>query len=175
MRLAVDRERVLAFLEALGREAREPATLYLTGGATAVLLGWRLSTKDVDIRLEPDRDELLRAIPRLKESLRVNVELAAPDDFLPPLPGWRDRSPLVDTFGRLVARHYDLGAQALAKVERGHEQDLRDVREMLRRGLVSGADLRRHLAAIRGELYRYPAVDPPTLERTLEAVLAEPI
>jgi hypothetical protein len=52
--------------------------VYLTGGATAVLHGWRSSTIDVDLELVPDRDELLRELPGLKEELRVNLELADP-------------------------------------------------------------------------------------------------
>jgi hypothetical protein len=53
----------------LGRVARRPARVYLTGGATAVLEGWRASTIDVDLKLVPDDDELLRAIVDLKERL----------------------------------------------------------------------------------------------------------
>lgn len=59
--------------------------MYLTGGATAVLEGWRPSTVDVDVRFEPDSDVALRQIASLKERLQVNVELASPLDFLPPL------------------------------------------------------------------------------------------
>ncbi len=51
-----------------------------------MLLGFRSSTVDIDVKLIPDSDELLWAIPKLKEELRVNVELAAPDQFIPPLP-----------------------------------------------------------------------------------------
>ena len=41
MRALVDARRVERFLEALGAAARSPARVYLTGGATAVLEGWR--------------------------------------------------------------------------------------------------------------------------------------
>lgn len=87
MRRDVDAERLGAFLKALGAAARGEATVYLVGGATAVLHGWRTGTIDVDLKLEPDRDELLHALPRLKEELEMNVELASPDGFLPELPG----------------------------------------------------------------------------------------
>jgi hypothetical protein len=40
--------------------ASVPTRIYLTGGATAVLEGWRASTVDIDLRLEPDIDSLLR-------------------------------------------------------------------------------------------------------------------
>ena len=41
--------------------------MYLTGGATAVLEGWRPSTVDVDVRFEPESEEPLRLIAELKE------------------------------------------------------------------------------------------------------------
>jgi hypothetical protein len=136
MRQPVDAPRLLSFLEALGATASRDVTVYLTGGATALLHGWRPTTVDVDLKIVPEDDALLRALPRLKDELRLNVELAAPDDFLPELPGWRERSPSAGRFGRVAVFHYDLYAQALAKLERGHAQDLDDVREMTRRGLV---------------------------------------
>lgn len=81
-------------MRALAREAVSEGRIYVTGGATAVLHGWRESTLDVDLKIIPHHDRLLRAIPELKESLHINVELASPDDFIPPLPGWEDHSRL---------------------------------------------------------------------------------
>ena len=92
MRRPVDAERLRRFMQALGPEAEKDLRLYFTGGATAVLFGWRASTVDIDLKLEPDSDRVLRALPRLKESLEVNIELAAPDQFIPEVPGWQDRS-----------------------------------------------------------------------------------
>ncbi len=92
MRDPVDAGRVRSFLAALGREADVEVRAYLTGGATAVMLGWRASTADVDLVFVPDRDRLLRAIPRLKDELSINVELASPAHFMPELPGWESRS-----------------------------------------------------------------------------------
>ena len=174
MRREVDRARLEAFLRALGQASREGATVYLTGGATALLHGWRTSTVDVDLKLEPESDALLRALPRLKEELQINVELASPDGFLPELPGWRERSTLVGTEGRLTIRHYDLHAQALAKIERGHARDLDDVAQMLRRRLVTPAKLRALFEETFPLLYRFPAVDPQTFRRSLEAALRAP-
>ena len=171
MRRDVDAERLRTFLNALGETAKGETTVYLAGGATALLHGWRSSTIDVDIKLEPDRDEVLRALPRLKEELEMNVDLASPDGFLPELPGWRERSPFVARSGLVTFRNYDLYAQALAKVERGHARDLADVEAMLERGLVEPARLRELHAAIEPQLYRFPAVDPPTLRAALEAAL----
>ncbi len=157
-------------MRTLGAQAREDTRVYFTGGATAVLHGWRSSTIDVDIKVVPDRDELLRAIPPIKETLRVNVELASPLDFIPVPDGWEDRSPFIGQEGRAFFHHFDLYAQALAKIERGHAQDLDDVQEMLRRGLVDAVKGLDYFAAVEPFLYRYPSVDPPTFhEAVIEA------
>ena len=92
MRQKVNFARLEEFMKALASGTKQPARIFLVGGASAVLLGWRDSTIDIDLKLEPDSDELLRKLPLLKERLEVNVELASPDDFIPELPGWRDRS-----------------------------------------------------------------------------------
>jgi hypothetical protein len=82
----VDEAGIRGLARQLGRVSRIRVRIYLTGGATGVLEGWRESTIDVDLRFEPKSDELLREIPALKESLGVNVELASPPDFIPELP-----------------------------------------------------------------------------------------
>ncbi len=83
MREPADSTRIERFMRELGRAVDVDGHVYLTGGATAVLYGWRETTIDVDIKLIPDRDEILREILRLKEALNLNVELAAPSDFNP--------------------------------------------------------------------------------------------
>jgi len=172
MREVATRERIEAFLAALAREAPSDTDVFLVGGTSAVLVGWRESTMDIDLVMRPESDALLRAIPALKERLHLNVELAAPDHFIPVPPGWEARSPFITSVGRLTVRHYDFTAQALSKIERGHTRDLADVREMLARGIVTAEQLRTQFAQIEPELYRYPAVDPGSFRRALEAVLA---
>jgi hypothetical protein len=80
MRELADSTRIERFMRELGRAPRSTGRVYIAGGATAVLHGWRKTTVDVDIKLIPDRDEILREIPRLKQELDLNVELAAPSD-----------------------------------------------------------------------------------------------
>lgn len=167
-----DLTRIRRFMHALGAAAREPARAYLTGGATAVLNGWRASTIDVDVKLVPERDELFRAIPAIKERLHLNVELASPADFIPVRADWEARSPFIAREGRLDFHHFDLCAQALAKIERGHVQDAHDVGELLRRGLVTRDELAAYFESIAPDLYRYPALDPRSFNARLEQVLA---
>ncbi len=173
MRQLTDRDRIYRLMRALGAETDQATRLYFTGGATAVLLGWRATTIDVDIRIFPESDPLLRAIPHLKDELQMNIELACPADFIPPLPGWEDRSLYITTEGRIVFYHYDLYAQALAKIERGHAQDLQDVRAMIVRGLIEPQKIQRCFDEIEPLLYRYPAIHPPSFRQAVEAILSE--
>lgn len=168
MRPAVDAEKLRRFMRELGSRADTDARVYFTGGATAVLQGWRGGTIDVDIKLVPDSDALLRALPALKESLQINVELASPDDFIPPLPGWEERSRSIGREGKLSFFHYDLYAQALAKIERGHAQDLLDARDMIAHGLVEPRRLEELFAQIEPALYRYPALDAKVFRKAVE-------
>lgn len=168
MRPLADAQRIRAFLKALSREAEGDSRVYLTGGATAALLGWRSATIDVDLKIVPEQDRLLRAMSVLKESLQINVEFAAPDQFIPTVPGWEDRSLFVAQEGRLAIFHYDLYSQALAKLERGHRQDLEDVRAMLQRDLIEPRRLRALFDSIEPEIYRFPSIDAVTFRRAVE-------
>ena len=159
-------------MRAMARAARGPLQVYLVGGATAVAEGWRESTIDVDLALGPGADAVLRELPSIKEALDINVELASPADFIPVRPGWQDRSPFVAQEGQVTFRHFDLYAQALAKIERGHETDRVDVTELLARGLIERRRLREYFAAIEPDLYRFPAIDPASFRRAVEDVVA---
>jgi hypothetical protein len=170
VREPVDQARLRAFMHAVAEAARRPLRVYLVGGATAVIEGWRTSTIDVDLALTGDADAVLRAIPAIKERLHINIELASPADFIPVRAGWEDRSPFVAQEGPVTFCHFDLYAQALAKIERGHETDRADVRELIRRGLVERGRLLDDFEAIEPELYRFPAIDPMWFRKAVEAV-----
>jgi hypothetical protein len=171
MRALADATRIHQFMKALGREADRPARVYFTGGATAVLHGWRTSTIAIDMKMVPDLDRVFRAIPEIKERLQINVELASPDDFIPVREGWQDRSPFIGREGPLDFHHFDLYAQGLSKIERGHAQDLADVRELFERGLIEPVKLLEYFAAIEPRLYRYPAIDSKNFRRGVEDAL----
>ncbi len=171
MRDLTNADRLQRFMRALGRDAPAPGRVYFTGGATAVLFGWRETTVDIDLKVIPEQDGVLRSIVELKEALSINVELAAPDDFIPVPPGWEDRGVFIATEGRLSFFHFDLTAQALAKIERGHALDLADVETMFDRRLVDPNGVERAFEAVKPLLYRYPAIDPGAFERAVRAVL----
>src|SRR5690606_8007437 len=62
MRQPLDPDRLRRVLEALGRACRGPGTLYLTGGVTALLEGWRAATIDVEVKLDPEPEGMFAAI-----------------------------------------------------------------------------------------------------------------
>ena len=158
-REATTAAKVRQLLRRLGEEVRGPGRIYLVGGASAVLVGWRETTVDVDLKLAPEPPGVFEAIARAKEALDMNVELAAPDDFIPPLPGWQERSPHLAQHGKVAFFHYDFYAQALAKLERAHQLDWEDVRAMSERGLIEPRQLAALFAAIEANIPRYPAID----------------
>ena len=171
MRQLTDVQRLQRFVKAVAAETSARTHVYFTGGASAVLVGWRATTVDVDIKMVPERGEILRAIPRLKESLEINVELASPGDFIPELADWESRSVFIADDGSVSFYHYDFYAQCLAKIERGHTRDAEDVREMMARGLVEPERLLRFYGEIESGLYRYPAIDPPSFRRAVEEMI----
>lgn len=155
-------------MEAFADAAEHDVRIYLVGGTTAVLIGWRSSTVDVDFVMRPDDDAIFRSIPRLKDALQINVETASPLDFIPVPAGWEDRGLFIERLKRVEYYHFDLYAQALSKVERGHRQDLEDVRAMIERGLIDAVEARTYFARMEPLLYRFPAIDAPSFRRAMD-------
>lgn len=170
MRQPVTTDTLNLFMKALAVGAQTASRVYLVGGATSVLYGWRTSTIDIDLKILPDSDEILRSLPLLKEQLHVNIELASPDDFIPALPGWQERSQFIQQEGKLAFYHYDFYAQALAKIERGHDLDMRDVDQLIGNGLVDRKRLLDLFLLIQDQLFRYPAIDGPVFRAAVERV-----
>lgn len=173
MRQPVTAKRLQGFMKALADAASTQSRIFLVGGATSVLLGWRNSTIDVDLKIVPESDEILRSLPALKERLQINIELASPDDFIPELPGWKERSQFIHQEGKLSFYHYDFYAQALAKIERGHRIDLQDVSDLITNGLVETTRLMELFSAIEGQLYRFPDLDPKAFRQAVERTIRE--
>ncbi len=168
MRPPIDIERLSGFMSSMGKRVKGPGRIYLTGGATALLHGWREMTVDIDLKADPEPPGFFEAIALLKDELAVNVELASPSDFIPELPGWRERSPWIVRYGSVDFNHYDPYSQALSKIERGHTRDLTDVAAMLQIGLISRERLLQFFDGIEPLLIRYPAIDPESFRRSVE-------
>lgn len=173
MRQPVTADRLRFFMKELASVSRVASRIFLVGGSSAVLLGWRNSTIDIDLKIVPETDELLRSLPGLKERLHINIELASPDDFIPALPGWQERSTFVAQEGKLSFYHYDFYGQALAKIERRHEIDLQDVDNLIDSGLVDPDRLLEMFFRIEDQLHRYPELNKKSFREAVEQVVAD--
>src|SRR5207237_6372455 len=101
MRRKVTEETLRKFMRELAAAARSPGKVYFTGGATALLLGFREQTIDIDLKLDPEPEGAFDAIASLKNRLDLNVELASPDDFIPAPADWREKSRHIVLIGPL--------------------------------------------------------------------------
>ncbi|WP_419949778.1 hypothetical protein [Candidatus Palauibacter sp.] len=55
-------DQVRRLMRRLGGAARSPGRIYLVGGSSAVLVGWRETTVDVDLKLDPEPAGVFEAI-----------------------------------------------------------------------------------------------------------------
>ena len=170
MRESVQKERIGEVFIKLAQRCKSPGRVYIVGGTTAVWSGWRDSTTDIDLKLSPEPQGIFEAIRDLKDELQVNIELAAPDDFMPALPDWEARSQFIATYHNITFYHYDFYAQALSKILRSHNRDLQDVQAMLAKNLINPPELKRLYLAIEPDLIRYPAIDPQDFKHKVEAI-----
>lgn len=164
LRQNTDKAKTTEVLEYLGRHIETPGILYLSGGASAVLIGWRERTVDIDCKFDPEPQGIYEALQSAKEKLDVNIELASPDHFIPPVPDWVERSIFIGQFGKLEVYHYDFYSQALAKIERGHKRDLLDVERMVEGGLIVRSEVGAYFQKIVPEILKYPSINQTAFE-----------
>ena len=166
-----DATRIEQFMRELGRAVRVEGRVYLTGGDGSS--GWRDTTIDVDIKLIPDHDEILREIPRTQGELEPQRRAGGAIRFHPPTRGLGGSKSLIRREGQLSFHHFDPAAQALSKAERGHAQDVRDIEAMIATGLVNPAEVLIQFKAIEPELFRFPAIDPASFRKAIEDLFAQ--
>jgi hypothetical protein len=173
MRERFTRDALMPLLKELARSAPRGRTyrVYLVGGSSAVALGWRASSLDVD--LYSDTEDVFRDIQGIKERLNVNVEFVRPEDFIPELSGSADRHVPIETVGPISIYHYDPYAQLLSKIARGFDRDLLDARSFIESGLVEVERFRELVRRIPESAFaRYPRLSKVALERSVEEFLS---
>lgn len=173
MREGLTRDRLRALMSALARSAPSGVSIrvYFIGGATAVDRGWRSSTIDADLHASDDR--LFTRIQEIKESLRVNIELVRPEDFVPPLSDSESRHVFMDSIDSVSFFHYDPYTQLLSKIVRGFRQDVEDADRFLDDGLVEGDRFRALVRGIPDEAYvRYPNLSRDAVETAVDDFLS---
>lgn len=171
MRKPLDISKLNLFLEELGKAAKGPGTVYLTGGASALLFGWREMTVDVDLKFDPEPTGVFDSISSLKDRLDINIELAAPNDFVPALPGWKERCQWICTWNQVDFHHFDFFTQAFSKIERGHSKDIQDVEAMVARELINYERLNELVGTLSpAEFARYPSVESEELRAKIRTL-----
>ena len=157
----------------LARSAKPKQTyrVYLVGGGTAVLEGWRESSIDADLYAK--QDDIFRDVQAIKERLRLNIELARPEDFVPPLAGSDSRHVFIETVGHVSFYHYDPYAQLLSKIVRGFARDLTDAKAFVASGMVEPDRFRKLVEGIPDSVYsKYPRLSPPAVRAAAEDFLS---
>jgi hypothetical protein len=157
----------------LARSARPKRDyrIYLVGGGTAVLEGWRESSIDAD--LFSGQDDIFHDVQGIKERLQVNIEFARPEDFVPALEGSESRHVFIETIGRVSFCHYDPYAQLLSKIIRGFARDLTDARALVTSGMVKPDRFRKLVEGIPESAYsKYPRLSPQAVRNAVEAFLS---
>jgi hypothetical protein len=174
MRNALTRDRLVDLMKELARTAprKRHYNVYITGGGTAVFLGWRQSSLDVD--LSSDGDEIFHDIQAVKERLALNIEFAQPNDFVPLLDGSHDRHLLIETIGNVAFYHFDPYTQVLSKIVRGFQRDLSDAREFIRSGLVDPETLQSLVDKLPATAYaQYPTLSRTAVQKAVAEFIAQ--
>jgi hypothetical protein len=173
MRDRLTRESLRALMHELARSAGKDGhySVYLVGGGTAVLAGWRSSSVDAD--LYAPRDDIFRDVQAIKERLHLNIELVRPEHFVPSLQGSEDRHVFIETIGRVSFYHYDPCAQLLSKIVRGFERDLVDARSFISSAMVDVEQFRMLVQAIPDSAWsKYPRHSPGAVRKAVEDFLS---
>ena len=169
----MDQDKIVEVRRAIGRAATSGGRVYLTGGATALEFGWRQTTLDIDISMDPEPGGVFAVIAALKRRLLVNIELSSPRDFVPALPEWKQRCVFIERTGSVEFYHFDPYTQALSKLARGFERDLADVGAMVTEQLVEPTKLATLYGQISDDAFlRYPALDRQGLDEAVALLAA---
>jgi hypothetical protein len=166
-------EALRELMEELARTAPagDSFRVYVVGGGTAVLAGWRAATIDAD--LYADRDEVFQDIQGIKDRLRLNIEFVRPEHFVPALAGSSDRHLFIDRVGNVEFYHYDPYAQLLSKIVRGFRKDLLDAEQFVKSGMVDPRQFRELVEGIPDSAYsKYPNLSRDSVRAAVDEVLS---
>ena len=173
MRNRLTRESLHALMRELARSARSNRNyrIYLGGGGTAVLEGWRESSIDADLYAK--QNDIFRDVQGIKERLNVNIEFARPEDFVPPLQGAEGRHVFIETVDRVSFYHYDPYAQLLSKIVRGFARDLTDAKAFIASGMVDRNRFRKLVQGIPESVYsKYPRLSSAAVQAAVDDFLS---
>ena len=174
MRRGVDKAAIESFLQQLGRSFHKPARLYLVGGAALVHLGIRPGfTQDIDVQVYgANEGDLIVTIQKLIEHLQINIEFAAPGDFIPLPLQWESHAQFVGRYGTIDVFYFDFYSIALSKIERGNDRDITDVKLLIQHGMINYDELDITYQEVLAQLGkgRYPRITPQRFAERYQAI-----
>ena len=174
MRRGVDKAAIESFLQQLGRTFHKPARLYLVGGAALVHLGIRPGfTQDIDVQASgANEGDLIVTIQKLIERLQINIEFAAPGDFIPLPLQWEAHAQFVGRYGSIDVFYFDFYSIALSKIERGNNRDIADVKLLIQHGIIVPDELDKAYQEVLAQLGkgRYPRITPQRFTERYQAI-----
>lgn len=133
---------------------------YFSGGGTAVLMGWRESTIDIDIFLTDDKGQdasgpYASHIEKLKNKLQINIEFASPLLFIPVSHDWQKEAIYIQKFQRVAYFHFPLVYQLISKILRGYETDLQDAHNIIEHQNISQTKVLERVIRLKDQWPRY--------------------
>lgn len=158
-------------MDAMGRQVKNAVSVLFCGGATAVLLGFRESTVDVNLTFEPEHEEMFKLIKAFRDDLNINIELTSPAHFIPELEGSEARHVFIEDNGAVSFYHYDLYMQVLSNIERAWPVDLSDARSLAK--YVDLNLLTDLFLSASSAFERFPAIDRDALETKLRNFISD--
>ncbi len=174
MRRSVDKTTIESFLQELGRTFHKPGRLYLVRGAALVHSGVRSGfTEDIDVQVNgANEGDLIVAIQKLIERLQINIEFAAPGDFMPLPSQWEAQARFVGRYGSIDVFYFDFYSIALSKIERGNNRDIADVKLLVQQGIITLDELDKAYQEVLAQLGkgRYPRVTPQRFAERYQAI-----
>jgi len=173
MRHELTRDRMRELMNELARTAppRELFRVYVVGGGTAVLAGWRAATIDADLYAE--REQVMRDMQGIKNRLRLIIELVRPERFVPALAESAERHLFIERVGDIDFYHYDPYAQLLSKIVRGFRKDMLDAEQFVNSGMVDPRRFLDLVKAIPDSAYaRYPNLSRPSVRAAVDEFLS---
>ena len=133
----VDRDRIIAFLDALGKRYLHPARLFLLGGSALCLLGNPRPTLDIDyVGDDLTKYALQKSMETLAHKMYLDIEAVPIAQFIPMPAGEEERSLPAGKFGGIDVFILDPYCIVLSKLKRGFDTDMEDVVFLMNRNMV---------------------------------------
>lgn len=160
---------LIEFLNQLASCYRYFGRLYLVGGSSLILIASKVSTLDIDLKIEtmPEHhEEFIRCLRQVSRQLQISVEETSPDQFIPLPPGHAERHRFIGRYGSLDVFHFDFYSTALSKIHRGNEKDFADSIQMITQGIIELERLKSYFDAILPQVATFSlTADPESFAR----------